>query len=63
MVSLVLLKVNSPVDALIDIYIVFSEGVILTCLLLFGSAGIEGLDWDHCPPIPEPDQDSGSDQD
>lgn len=63
MVSLVFLKVNSLIDAFIDIYLAFSEGVILTCLLLFGSAGIEGLDWAHCPPIPEPDQDSGSDQD
>ncbi|KAK5917958.1 hypothetical protein CgunFtcFv8_002764 [Champsocephalus gunnari] len=25
--------------------------------------GTNGLDWAHCPPIPEPDQDSGSDQD
>lgn len=38
--SLFFLKVNSLVDAFIDIILVFSEGVILTCLLLFGSAGI-----------------------
>jgi len=32
-----------------------SEGVILTCLLLFDWYS-EGLDWAHCLPIPEPDQ-------
>lgn len=41
MVSLVFLKVNSLVDAFNDrLFFLNFEGVILTCLLLFGSAGI-----------------------